>query len=259
MPENYYLKLAAMFIIPLIAVLIPIVIGYRHGVQRGKKTPELTETPIGTLVAAALGLLGFMLAFAFQIASNRFDKRKELLLEEVTNIRTAYLRAGLLPEPYRSGTQKSMIEYIDLRAIKVESQAELTQLMNRSQQILDTCWNYAEQLAAQDRSSEVYALYTSTINDLIDNYNQRITVALEYRIPLPVYVVLFIITFLTMVAFGYHYGLHGKGGLRISAILAIIFAVVIFLVLILDHPEMGIIKVNQKSVLKLQEQLHNMK
>ena len=74
---NYYIQLAAMFIGPLIAVVLPILIGLRYGVIQGKKTPELTTAPIGNVVTAALGLVGFMLAFTFQMATNRYERRKQ--------------------------------------------------------------------------------------------------------------------------------------------------------------------------------------
>ena len=255
MSFSYYLQVASMFVLPLLAVVLPILIGLRYGIAHGKVTPELTSAPIGNVVTAALGLVGFMLAFTFQMATNRYERRKELLLEEVTNIRTTFLRASLLPEPYNSGTRNILKEYVTLRAGAVRNQVNLQRAIMRSQEILDTCWHYAEQLAVQDRSSEVYALYTSSVNDIVSNYNQRITMGIEYRIPTAVYAVLFFITFLSMMAFGYHFGLYGKSGFKLTFLFAIVFAVVIFLILILDHPEMGILKINQKPMLRLHEQL----
>jgi hypothetical protein len=102
----------------------------------------------------------------------------------------------------------------------------------------------------------MYALFTSSINDLVDNYNQRITMALEYRIPNAVLWVLFIIAFLSMLALGYQFGISGKGSFRINLLLAIVFAMVMFLILALDRPETGLAKMNQKPMLTLQQQLN---
>ena len=111
-----YFKIAGLLLTLILAVLLPILIGQYYGLRRQMKTPERKEAPVGSVVGAALGLLGFMLAFTFQIASNRFTDRKEKLLEQVTNLRTAYLRSGLIPEPYRSNTKKNVVEYVDLAA-----------------------------------------------------------------------------------------------------------------------------------------------
>lgn len=256
MNMTYFIDVVAMFFIPLFIVLLSIFLGQRYGIYRSKKSAELQLTPVGSAVGATFGLLAFMLAFTFQIVSNRYDSRKELLLTEVTNIRTTYLRAGLIPEPYRLNTKNLLIEYVDLRVELARNPSSLEMAMFRSEQILDSLWNYTETLAEQDRSSEVYALFTSSVNDLIDNYNHRVTITLEYRLPVMVLLVLFIITFLSMLSLGYQFGISGKGSFRINLLLAIVFAVVIFLILALDRPETGIAKLNQKPMITLQNQLH---
>jgi hypothetical protein len=191
-----FFEVAGMFLIPLLVVLIPIIIGQRYGSWRLKDSAKLQNASVGSVVGAAFGLLAFMLAFTFQIAAGRYEARKELLLDEVTNIRTTWLRAGVIPEPFRSETRKLLLEYVDLRIELANDHSKLSSAMARSQQILDKFWESVEILAAQDRSSEMYSLFTSSINDLVDNYNQRISMTLEYRIPSSILGVLFIITFL---------------------------------------------------------------
>jgi len=230
------LDLAGLFLIPFFVVLIPTLIGHRFGIYRRKDQDELQHAPVGTIVGSAFALLAFMLAFTFQIATNRYDARKELLLEEVTNIRTTYLRAGLLKEPMRSDAKKLLIEYIDIRAELARDTSTLSSALIGSQQILNKLWEYAEELADEDRSSEVYALFTQSVNDLFDNFNQRITMTLEYRIPPLVIWILMIIAFFAMFTIGYQFGISGKGSFRINVFLAIIFGVVMFLISSLDRP-----------------------
>jgi hypothetical protein len=255
MTSDKIFAIALMFFIPFISVLIPILLGQRYGQYRKKKTEEV-HAPVGSVVGAAFGLLAFMLAITFQIAANRYDTRKHLLLEEVTNIRTSYLRAGLVPEPYRSNTKRFLVEYVDLRVDLVNDASKLKVGLSRSQQILDSLWKYTEALAEQDRSSEVYALYTSSINDIINSYNQRVSVALQYRIPGAVLFVLFIISFVSMFLLGYQFGISGRGNLRLIILLSLIFAIVMFLILALDQPDKGLATINQKPMVTLQEQLH---
>ena len=256
MTNDIFFSIAAMFIVPLFAVLVPIFIGQRYGVYRSKKTPEKESSPVGTIVSAALGLLAFLLAFTFQIAVNRYTDRKEMLINEVTIIRTAYLRSGLVPEPFRSDTRRYLIEYTDLRVELAKDISKLDKTMFRTEQILDTLWNYSERIAEQDRSSEAYSLYISSVSDLVEKYNQRITISLEYRIPESVLFTLCVITFLSMFTLGYQIGLSGRASFRLSILLGVIFAIIIFLILALDRPELGLTRLNQKPMLKLQQQLH---
>jgi hypothetical protein len=245
-----------MLLVPLIVVLVPILLGQRYGQYMSKRSAGLQEAPVSTVVGAIFGLFAFMLAFTFQIASERYNDRKELLLEDVTQIRTAYLRAGLIPEPFRSNTKKLLVEYVDLRVELSNNPEKLGEVIPRSQQILDTFWKYTESLAEQDRSSEVYALFTTSVNDLIDLQNQRITMTFEYRIPEAILWILFVIAFFSMFTMGFQFGLSGKQNFSISAILSVIFALVMFLIFALDRPETGLAKLNQKPMLTLQKQLH---
>ena len=257
MTSDKFFAIALMFLLPFIAVLVPILLGQFYGNYRKKKSEDVPHAPVGAVVGAAFGLLAFMLAITFQIAANRYDTRKQLLLEEVTNIRTGYLRAGLIPEPYRSGTKKYLIEYVDLRVDFANDLSKMNLALSRSQQILDSLWKYTETLAEQDRSSEVYALYTTSVNDMIDSYNQRIAVGLQYRIPPAVLFVLFVISFVSMLLLGYQFGISGKGNLKLIILLSVIFAIVMFLILALDQPEKGLATINQKPMVTLQQQLHS--
>ena len=51
-----------------------------------------------------------------------------------------------------------------------------------------------------------------------------------------------------MLALGYQFGISGKGSFRINLLLAIVFAMVVFLILALDRPETGVAKLNQKTM-----------
>lgn len=255
---KFVIEITGMFLIPLLLVLIPIFIGQRYGMYRTKKATDMQHTPVGTVVGSTFGLLAFMLAFTFQIVTSRYDTRKELLVDEVSNIRTTYLRAGLIPEPYRSESKKLLVRYVDLRVELAKDLSKLDLARAQSEHILDTLWSYSEKLGELDRSSENYALFISSVNDLVDNYNQRITMSLEFRIPVVILWALFFITFFSMFALGYQFGISGKGSFRINLLLGIIFAVVMFLILALDRPETGLAKINQKPMFTLQQQLHTM-
>lgn len=254
-----FFEIAGMFIIPFFSILIPILAGQYYGLFVRNKSGKINDSPVGSVVGAALGLLAFMLAFTFQIVDNRYNNRKELLLEEVTTIRTAYLQSGLIPEPFRSSSRKLLREYTAMRVslFKDLSFKKIENLKERSQSILDSLWSYSEALAAQDRSSEAYSLYTGSVNELVDTYNKRVTFTFEYRLPATILWVLFIITLFTMLILGYQFGISGKKNHVLAIFISIIFSSVMFLILALDRPETGIMQLNQAPMLTLHKQLHN--
>jgi len=259
MTINTVIQILGMFIIPFLCVLIPILIGQRYGLHAKSKSGKVNDSPVGSVVGTSLGLLAFMLAFTFQIVDNRYNSRKELLLNEVTTIRTSFLRAGLIPEPYRSNSRKLLIEYTNLRASIVDeiTPEKVEHLKVRSQAILDSLWSYSEAIGVQDRSSESYSLYMGSINDLVEIYNQRVTLTFEYRIPVPILWVLFIITLFSMLILGYQFGISGKEHTALATFISIIFASVMWLILALDRPEMGFIRLNQNPIITLDKQLHS--
>ncbi len=65
------LPLWAIFVVTVLAILVADECGYRLGRARGLQKGRESELPVGGMVAAELGLLAFLLAFAFGIAVSR--------------------------------------------------------------------------------------------------------------------------------------------------------------------------------------------
>jgi hypothetical protein len=256
MTNSSFLTTLWMFLIPLFAILLPVWVGQWYGLYVRRRRGEIQDAPISSAVGATLGLFAFMLAFTFQIVGNRFDTRKELLLNEVSDIRTSYLYAGLVPEPFRTEARKLLVTYVDIRVELGNDLSKFEQVRLRSQRILDSLWNYSEALAVQDRSSEAYALFISSISNLVTLFNERITVALQYRLPLGILYVLAFVAFFSTLALGYQFGISGGVNFLITLFLAITFAAVMWLIFALDRPETGVIRVNQAPLMTLYEQLH---
>jgi hypothetical protein len=67
----------------------------------------------------------------------------------------------------------------------------------------------------------IFSLFNSSLNNLADNYNQRVIVTLEYRIPSIIYLALFLVTFFNMLVLDYQFGISREGNLKIFVILAL--------------------------------------
>src|SRR6186713_53623 len=90
-------------------------IGFQVGHWYQARTPGVQEGPTGVLVGSILALLAFLLAITMGMASDRFDTRRGLVLEEANAIGTTYLRAGYLPEPASTQIRELLREYAPLR------------------------------------------------------------------------------------------------------------------------------------------------
>ena len=58
--------------------------GSRLGKWRHARTAEEKEAPVGAMLGTILGLRAFLLSFTFGLAANRFDARRQPVLEEAT-------------------------------------------------------------------------------------------------------------------------------------------------------------------------------
>jgi hypothetical protein len=250
-----------IFVFTVVIVLLSVYIGYKVGNYVYRISKDGAGSSAGSVVAASLGLLAFMLAFTFGIAANRFDARKQIVLDEVNTIGTTYLRANILPEPPRTKVRKILRDYVDERAALVSKNYwnkpdKIQQLIDSAEAKQDQLWSYAEDLGRQYPDSEIVSLFISSLNDMIDLHTKRIVVVLEYHIPAAIWGALYLLSVLSFGLIGYEIGISGGGNVFVSLIIALIFSTVIILIMDLDRPMQGYIVVSQKPMIQLQQKLN---
>jgi len=252
-------QLLDMIPIPLVFVLIGIVlfvafeVGYRVGRWWQARTPEEAAGPTATLVGSLLALMAFLLAITMGMASDRFDTRRGLVIEEANAIGTVYLRAGYLPTPVDEQTRTLLREYVPLR-INVSDRRLLEANFARSEEIQAAVWALAEPLA-RDRPSAVLALYIDSLNDMIDLHSTRAAALIYARVPETVLALLILGAALTLGMVGYSAGLTRRRSLLTAVVLVVVLAAVLTLVVDLDRPRDGFLQVNQQPMIDLMEQL----
>jgi hypothetical protein len=104
------LPLWGLFAGIVVLVLLSIEAGRWLGYRRAVRSEREKDAPIGAMVGSTLGLLAFMLAFTFGMASARYDVRKSLVLEEANAVGTTYLRAAMLPDRRGSGAPARAVD-----------------------------------------------------------------------------------------------------------------------------------------------------
>jgi hypothetical protein len=210
------------------------------------------------VVGATLALLGFMMALTVGAATARIDSRKEALIDGVNAIETAFRNAALLPEPHKTQSRKLLREYVAMRVDVTRLYGDpvrLRELDARIRSVQQSLWSHAEALAKEDRSSEIYALFTSSLNEVIQVHNKRVIIGAQHRIPLLVWVVLVIVTIITMFGVGFQFGLAGSRSLIANVMLVFTFALVMTLIFDLEQPGKGLVDVSQQPMHDLLERL----
>jgi hypothetical protein len=235
--------------------LIAVELGYRVARERRKRAEDEKEAPVGAMAASMLALLALILAFTFGYAASRFEDRRQVLLSESSAIGTAYLRASLLPEPMRTEERNLFREYVDVRLEAATQPGKVSQAMSKSEEIHNRLWAQAVAAAEKERTP-MTSLFIQALNEVIVLHARRVMVAVRSRVPAPIWIVLFLLAFLSMAMLGYHEALTNSR--RSPAVLALVlgFCSVLFLIVDLDRPGQGVLEVNQQAMIDLRKSMN---
>jgi hypothetical protein len=102
----------------------------------------------------------------------------------------------------------------------------------------------------QNPGSIVGGIFVQSLNEMIDLHETRVTAG-RNRIPDSIWLVLYIVTILTMTAVGYQFGLTGERSWAVTILLVLVFAAVLSLIADLDQPQIGLLRVSQQAVIDL--------
>jgi hypothetical protein len=248
------IPLWALFLLAFVPILLAHESGFRLGRARAHGSNKENDVPLGGMVAAQLGLLAFLLAFTFGIATSRFDNRRQVLLDEANAIGTAYLRAAMLPEPHRAEVHRLLREYVDVRIAAAQGGA-IDDAIRQSEELHRRLWAETVAVAEKDPRSIPIGLFAESINEVIDLHAKRVTAGLRNRIPTTVWGVLFLVAILSFTAIGYQGGLTGTRRSPAVLMIALTFAAVIWLVANLDRWDQGFLRVSQQPMIELRHSM----
>jgi hypothetical protein len=229
-------------------------IGFQIGHWYQARTPGVQEGPTGVLVGSLLALLAFLLAITMGMASDRFDTRRGLVLEEANAMGTTYLRAGYLPEPASSKIRNLLREYVPLR-VSTSDRATLLANIQRSEELLQQMWSEAEAEAKVTQQGDLMSTFIESLNETIDLHESRVAAGVYARVPASILWLLVVGSVLTLGMVGYSAGLTGRRDLLSAIVLIVALGAVLTLVVDLDRPREGFVQVSQQPIIDLQERI----
>jgi hypothetical protein len=246
-----------VFIATFVIVILAVEAGYRVGHHSHRRSEDEKESPVSAIAGAILGLAAFMLAFTFGIVAERHADRRALVRDEAVALRTAWQRSDFLPETDRGEAATLLRTYVDRRVEfaqtgKLDPQRVQSGMVD-AQQIQQRLWDMAVANARKDMNSDVAALYIDSLNQVNALHAMRVAIAIQTRVPLEIWIVLYCITILGMVSVGYQTGIAGSKRSAAWPLLAFAFALVFALIGGLDRPDSGILKVTQQPLIDLRD------
>ena len=255
------LPIYSVYIGITLSILLSFEVGYQISKYSGTRYDKEAVNAISPMVGGLLGMLAFVLAFTFAMAAAQHNLRKQFVLDEANAIGTSYLRADLVDEPHRTEVKKLLQEYVDIRLQAVAATMDIDMqktVITRSVELHGLLWTQVSYVAKKEPDTNT-GLLIQSINKVIDMHEKRLTAALRNRIPTSIWLALFAISALTMMTIGSQAGLSKSRRLVAVIPLVMAFAALATVVVDLDRPQKGMIKVGQQAMVSLQSSMNQKK
>lgn len=236
-------------------LLVPFEIGFRFSREPSHKLSSEQRSQVGTVLAALLAVLGFILAFSFSIVESRFTARKQMVVTEANAIGTTWLRTQFLPDEAAVRSRELLRLYVDERlAVTLES---VPQLVKSSAQIQNELWRLATAAALEEPRSVPLGLYVSSLNDVIDLHEERLTITLRHHLPTVFLVTLYVIALLAMGLLGYSMGQTRSRSVVATLSLLLVLSALLQIVVDIDRPQQRGFRIGQGPMEDVQRSMRN--
>lgn len=229
-----------------VGMMLCLVIGQRLGRRGHTQATDATLLRLNAVEAAIFGLMGLLIAFTFAGAADRYEFRRQLVVEEANSIGTAYMRLDLLPASRQPAIRDQYRRYLETRLGAYRalpdfdaSNAKMAAATDLQQQI----WA-ATVAALGEVDAELMDIILSPLNRMIDVTTSRAVAAMTHT-PKLIMAMLLLLSLVCSLLAGYVIaGTHQRQvGLHLFAF-ALVMTATIYLIIDLDYPRYGIIRVD---------------
>lgn len=227
------------------ALLLGLEIGRRVG-----RAVRVEEAEVGSAAADGVifAVFGLIVAFTFSTSASRFDERRKLIVEQANALGTASLRLDALDPADRVPIRRLMIRWTELaqRIPAVDDKAEMAAVVNDAAGLQSEVWRLAAAAVERKQQAALWAFVMSPINDWTNLSTSRLATN-DLGTPPMVMPTVVVLSFVASVLAGFHMSRHRRSWLHCVAFSGIL-ALVIYVILDLNHPRSGLIRVDAMDV-----------
>jgi len=233
--------------------------GYRlHGWWRRRTNATIEKSDGGIhILGGALGLLALILGFSFSMALDRYDKRRDLVLQEANAIGTVYQRVQILDQPGQGQLSILLKDYVDVRLeyfAAADDVAKQEAAWTHTENLQDQLWRTMTDAVRPILDTPLSGLVIQSMNEATDLANAR-RAAFGSHIPISVLVMVVAYALISAGILGYVLFDSGRRHLVTSTLLTVLLSMVITLVIDVDRPRAGTVVVSVAPLLELQKSI----
>jgi len=238
----------------LLGMLLSLEAGRRLGKRRLARDPEGARAGLGAVEGSLFGLLGLLVAFTFSGAAARFDHRRELIVQEANAVSTAWARLDMLPEEARSGLRDLFRKYLDSRLEVYRLMPDISatkDALATSTALQKKIWNAASAACCTDEGRSITMLLLPALNEMFDVTTTRTAAAMQHP-PMIIFGMLFLLGLSCALLAGYGMASARERSWMHMIGFALITAIAIYVILDLEYPRLGLIRVDAADLLLLE-------
>jgi hypothetical protein len=232
--------------VPLILLLaMGVAVQAGATVRRRSSPSDDKDENSGVVDGAIFGLMGLLLAFAFTGAASRFDGRRSLIVEEVNDIGTAYLRLDLTSLEAQPLLRQKFREYVESRIETfrdVGDTARVSAGQARTVELQQEIWSLSVLEAQKAPNTMTGMLLLPSLNEMFDITTTRLS-ATQMHPPLQVSMLLLLVMVLCAVLAGYRMGAGDRKSTLHRMAFIIVLALTYYAIADLEYPRVGFIRV----------------
>ena len=234
---------------PVIAALVFFLIvllfhwlGHKYRHFRSGRFPAEKKTGLGVAEGSLIGLTALLLAFSFGMTASKFEKRREIIVEEANAIGTAILRCDLYPDSIRMAFLKDFGQYIDERIAYYDAgdvPQKIAASLENASRISDRIWKRAVRVSRNREDPAQSILMISALNSMIDLASTR-DASREFVVPRIIQWILILMMLLSGFLAGYDADWERKN-LALLLSFSLMTSLSFYLIMELDRPRKGYI------------------
>lgn len=202
----------------------------------------------GYILSAVLGLLAFLLGFTFNMGLDRYETRRDLVVQEANAISSAALRFEVLDEPQRSQAARMFATYAQTRlAYGHAVRAQKPPLVERSRSLRGQIEEMAESAVAPIRDTALASSILSSVIEVSDIGAER-EAAVAATIPSRVITLLCAYMVASAAMLGFVMAGAPQRHRWETTLVCLLFVTALGLILDLDAPQTGAVQVSQEPM-----------
>ena len=237
-----------------LVLLLSTFVGHRLALITGINEDAHRHEHVVSMREGLFVLLALLLALTVAGVLPRFNQRRDLVVEEAESINATWLQAQILPEPQREQSLELLRQYVAVRrqfsAITLSNLTALNANTEETKVLQEQLWHQFVELQKQNQTANV-AAYGPTLTEMIGVSEKRLA-AFENRVPEAVWLIILVVAAFQSFVTGYT--MKRKIWLSLT-VTPIIIAILIALIADFDDPHSGLIRIEQKSMERLANEL----